>query len=149
VILSQTVGDLVANRQSDRRISIIDHDRTDAARSFPADRLGQAARLRDLPDTLPGRMETIERWPFSQGEIDRTPDSFVDAAFPNCASRNLGTRTTATPTLIFTDSAIAADLFAMDARTLRRPGAPLGPLLDQRTVATGPGVPRCGHRTSR
>lgn len=37
--------------------------------------------LRDLPDTLPGRMETIELWPFSQGEIDRTPDSFIDAAF--------------------------------------------------------------------
>jgi uncharacterized protein len=37
--------------------------------------------LRDLPETLPGRMETIELWPFSQGEIDRTADSFIDAAF--------------------------------------------------------------------
>src|SRR5262249_14866364 len=37
--------------------------------------------LRALPDTLPGRMETIELWPFSQGEIDRTTDSFIDAAF--------------------------------------------------------------------
>jgi predicted AAA+ superfamily ATPase len=37
--------------------------------------------LRDLPDTLPGRMETIELWPFSQGEIDSAPDGFVDAAF--------------------------------------------------------------------
>jgi predicted AAA+ superfamily ATPase len=37
--------------------------------------------LRALPDTLPGRMETIELWPFSQGEIDGTPDGFVDAAF--------------------------------------------------------------------
>lgn len=37
--------------------------------------------LRDLPDALPGRMEIIELWPFSQGEIDRTPDGFVDAAF--------------------------------------------------------------------
>jgi predicted AAA+ superfamily ATPase len=37
--------------------------------------------LRGLPDTLPGRMETIELWPFSQGEIDRTADSFVDTAF--------------------------------------------------------------------
>lgn len=37
--------------------------------------------LRDLPDTLPGRMETVELWPFSQGEIDGTTDSFVDAAF--------------------------------------------------------------------
>lgn len=44
--------------------------------------------LRDLPDALPGRMETIELWPFSQGEIDGTPDRFVDAAFlrgPNLA----------------------------------------------------------------
>lgn len=37
--------------------------------------------LRSLPDTLVGRMETIELWPFSQGEIDGTPDSFVDAVF--------------------------------------------------------------------
>ena len=36
--------------------------------------------LRELPDTLPGRMETIELWPFSQGEIDDAPDSFIDAA---------------------------------------------------------------------
>jgi uncharacterized protein len=37
--------------------------------------------LRGLPDTLPGRTETIELWPFSQGEIDGTSDGFVDAAF--------------------------------------------------------------------
>jgi uncharacterized protein len=37
--------------------------------------------LRGLPDTLPGRMETIELWPFSQGEIDGSPDGFVDALF--------------------------------------------------------------------
>jgi predicted AAA+ superfamily ATPase len=37
--------------------------------------------LRDLPDTLPGRMETVELWPFSQGELDRTADRFIDAAF--------------------------------------------------------------------
>jgi predicted AAA+ superfamily ATPase len=37
--------------------------------------------LRSLPDALPGRMEIIELWPFSQGEISRTPDRFVDAAF--------------------------------------------------------------------
>jgi hypothetical protein len=37
--------------------------------------------LRALPDTLPGRMETIELWPFSQGEIDGTTESFVDALF--------------------------------------------------------------------
>ncbi len=37
--------------------------------------------LRGLPDTLPGRMETIELWPLSQGEIDEQPDGFVDAVF--------------------------------------------------------------------
>lgn len=37
--------------------------------------------LRGLPDALPGRMETIELWPFSQGEIDGQPDGFVDAIF--------------------------------------------------------------------
>jgi predicted AAA+ superfamily ATPase len=37
--------------------------------------------LRALPDTLAGRMETIELWPFSQGEIDEAPDGFIDAVF--------------------------------------------------------------------
>ncbi|TWG08921.1 hypothetical protein FHU35_111550 [Saccharopolyspora dendranthemae] len=37
--------------------------------------------LRALPDALPGRMEIIELWPFSQGEIDGEPDAFIDAAF--------------------------------------------------------------------
>jgi len=37
--------------------------------------------LQSLPDALPGRSETIELWPLSQGEIDGEPDGFVDAAF--------------------------------------------------------------------
>jgi predicted AAA+ superfamily ATPase len=37
--------------------------------------------LRTLPDALPGRMEIIELWPFSQGEIASQPDQFVDTAF--------------------------------------------------------------------
>ncbi|MEU6642284.1 ATP-binding protein [Saccharomonospora sp. NPDC046836] len=37
--------------------------------------------LRTLPDALPGRMEIIELWPFSQGEIHGATDGFVDAAF--------------------------------------------------------------------
>lgn len=37
--------------------------------------------LRGLPDALPGRVETIELWPLSQGEIDAAPDGFVDAIF--------------------------------------------------------------------
>jgi predicted AAA+ superfamily ATPase len=37
--------------------------------------------LRTLPDALPGRMEIIELWPFSQGEMSEGPDRFIDAAF--------------------------------------------------------------------
>ena len=37
--------------------------------------------LQSLPDALPGRSETIELWPLSQGEIDGKPDGFVDAVF--------------------------------------------------------------------
>jgi uncharacterized protein len=37
--------------------------------------------LRGLPDALPGRMEIIELWPFSQGEMKGGPDRFIDAAF--------------------------------------------------------------------
>jgi len=37
--------------------------------------------LRTLPDALPGRMEVIELWPFSQGETSGEADRFVDAAF--------------------------------------------------------------------
>jgi predicted AAA+ superfamily ATPase len=41
--------------------------------------------LRDIPDLLPGRSETIELSPLSQGEIDRSPDGFVDAVFQHGA----------------------------------------------------------------
>lgn len=37
--------------------------------------------MRNVPDALPGRMETIELWPLSQGEIEQSPDGFVDAVF--------------------------------------------------------------------
>lgn len=37
--------------------------------------------LRTLPDALPGRMEIIELWPLSQGELSGGPDRFVDLAF--------------------------------------------------------------------
>lgn len=35
--------------------------------------------LQQIPDLLPGRSETIELWPLSQGEIEGCADSFVDA----------------------------------------------------------------------
>ena len=45
--------------------------------------------LRALPDTLAGRMETIELWPFSQGEIGGTRDAFIDAArYDDCPTLN-------------------------------------------------------------
>jgi hypothetical protein len=37
--------------------------------------------LQEVPDLLPGRAETIELSPLSQGEIDRSPDGFVEALF--------------------------------------------------------------------
>jgi predicted AAA+ superfamily ATPase len=37
--------------------------------------------LQQVPDLLPGRSETIELWPLSQGEIDRTSNGLVDAVF--------------------------------------------------------------------
>jgi len=37
--------------------------------------------LSELPDALPGRSETVELFPLSQGEVNDEPDGFVDAAF--------------------------------------------------------------------
>jgi len=46
--------------------------------------------LQSLPDALPGRSETIELWPLSQGEIDSEPDGFVDAVFSGDAVLSAG-----------------------------------------------------------
>src|SRR6266700_727698 len=46
--------------------------------------------LQSLPDALPGRSETIELWPLSQGEIDGKPDGFVDAVFSADAVLSVG-----------------------------------------------------------
>lgn len=37
--------------------------------------------LRGLPDALVGRMETVELWPFSQGEIEQLDEDFIDRVF--------------------------------------------------------------------
>ncbi len=37
--------------------------------------------LREIPDALTGRTETVELWPLAQGEIDGQSDRFVDAVF--------------------------------------------------------------------
>ena len=42
--------------------------------------------LRSLPDALVGRSETIELWPFSQGELDAQPDRFIDTVFSSPVS---------------------------------------------------------------
>lgn len=44
--------------------------------------------LRALPDTLPGRTETVELWPFSQGEIDGLQEGFVESAFTDAGALN-------------------------------------------------------------
>lgn len=41
--------------------------------------------LHQIPDLLPGRAETIELWPLSQGELDRAPEGFIDAIFEHGA----------------------------------------------------------------
>ncbi|GII02307.1 AAA family ATPase [Planobispora takensis] len=48
---------------------------------FPLTGSARLLGLRDLPDALPGRSETIEHWPLSQGEIEQSADGFVDAVF--------------------------------------------------------------------
>lgn len=47
--------------------------------------------LRKLPDALVGRMETIELWPLSQGEIDRQNEQFIDHAFDDGWAFNIPT----------------------------------------------------------
>jgi uncharacterized protein len=37
--------------------------------------------LKALPDSLVGRMETVELWPFSQGELEGRVDRFVEVVF--------------------------------------------------------------------
>lgn len=61
--------------------SIVDDD--DRPGQFLLTGSARLMGLRDLPDALVGRMETIELWPFSQGEIDRTADDFIDRVFEN------------------------------------------------------------------
>lgn len=56
-------------------------DRDPAPGRFLLTGSSRVLALRTLPDALPGRMEVIELWPFSQGEISGEPDRFVDAAF--------------------------------------------------------------------
>lgn len=59
--------------------SVVDED--DRPGQFVLTGAARLMGLRDLPDALVGRMETIELWPFSQGEVDQSADDFVDRVF--------------------------------------------------------------------
>lgn len=41
----------------------------------------QILSMRSVPDALPGRMEIVDLWPLSQGEIEGQPDGFIDTVF--------------------------------------------------------------------
>ena len=47
--------------------------------------------LRNLPDSLIGRSETIELWPFSQGELGGVREDFLDRAFADNPMRTTST----------------------------------------------------------
>jgi predicted AAA+ superfamily ATPase len=91
--------------------------------------LGLAARSGQL--VAPGSLESELR--ISRPTVARymrlLEEVFLIKRIPGW-SRNLGTRATAAPKLIFVDSGIAARLLALESHALRRPGAPFGPLLE-------------------
>lgn len=84
--------------------------------------------MRGVADSLPGRTESIELWPLSQGENDGTRDDFADAVFEQ--GPGLHHESDLTRADYFVDSGIAANLLAQDSASLRRPDAPLGGLLE-------------------
>ena len=52
--------------------------------------------LRSLPDSLIGRSETIELWPFSQGELEGRVEQFVDRVFDDGDLRSFESEVTKT-----------------------------------------------------
>lgn len=56
-------------------------DRDDRPGQFLLTGSARLLKSRPLPDALVGRMETLELWPLSQGEIEQTSDDFVDRLF--------------------------------------------------------------------
>jgi uncharacterized protein len=80
----------------------------------------QVLALRQLPDALPGRMEIIELWPFSQGEIDYSPDAFIDAAFAHGPALS---RTSALRKRDYLDRLVRGGYPEAIRRTPRRRGA--------------------------
>jgi uncharacterized protein len=43
----------------------------------------------EMADALVGRVETIDMWPFSQGELERRADRFIDCAFTDPAATRI------------------------------------------------------------
>ncbi len=56
-------------------------DRDDRPGAFLLTGSARVLGLKALPDSLVGRMETVELWPFSQGELEARVDRFVDVVF--------------------------------------------------------------------
>jgi predicted AAA+ superfamily ATPase len=92
--------------------------------------------LRSLPDALPGRMEVIELWPFSQGEMNGGHDLFVDAAFRHGFAIEHSSRTTLVRylELAFVDTGIVCHLIGQDAARLNEPDGAAGPILENFVV---------------
>jgi predicted AAA+ superfamily ATPase len=88
-----------------------------------AARSGQLVAAGSLESDLQISRPTVARYMSLLEEI------FLIKRIPGW-SRNLGTRATATPKLVFVDSGIAARLLSVESHALRRPGAPFGPLLE-------------------
>jgi predicted AAA+ superfamily ATPase len=66
-------------------------DRTPAPGRFLLTGSADVLAMARVADALPGRMEVIELWPFSQGEIEGQIDGFVDRAFAGWAGRTATT----------------------------------------------------------
>ena len=106
--------------------------------------------LKDLPDALPGRIETIELWPLGWGPLAVVQSMANDIALPRQTlsryldllelifvikripawSSNLTTRAISTPKLIVTDSGLGGRLIGMSEERAKDPTAPVGPLLE-------------------
>jgi uncharacterized protein len=135
--MSHTESHLAAYRKESARKTnedVIDRDVRQLAEIERAPQLTMLIRLLAARSGLlaaPGSLESELQ--ISRSTVARymrlLEEVFLIKRIPGW-SRNLGTRATSAPKLIFVDSGIAARLLALDAHALRRPGAPFGPLLE-------------------
>jgi predicted AAA+ superfamily ATPase len=66
-------------------------DRSSAPGRFLLTGSADVLAMAQVADALPGRMEVIELWPFSQGEIEGQIDGFIDRAFAGWTGRTATT----------------------------------------------------------